>query len=150
MDLKGTGAIITGGGSGLGEATVRAFAAKGAKVAIFDLAKSNGVAIAKEVSGMFIEADVTNNDQLSAAIDKATQTLGAIHIVVNCAGIGTAGKTLGKGEVPLDLEPFRRTIEVNLIGTFNAIRLAGEAATKRNAEFPGMRIWMSPLFDLNS
>ena len=139
MDLKGTGAIITGGGSGLGEATIRAFAAKGAKVAILDLAKSNGVAIAKEVSGTFVEADVTNNDQLSAAIDKATQTLGAIHIVVNCAGIGTAGKTLGKGEVPLDLEPFRRTIEVNLIGTFNAIRLAAAKIAKNTPNADGER-----------
>ena len=83
MDLKGAGAIVTGGGSGLGEATIHAFEAKGAKVAIFDLAKSNGAAIAKELGGTFIEADVTNSDQLSAAVDKAAQVLGAIHIVVN-------------------------------------------------------------------
>jgi NAD(P)-dependent dehydrogenase (short-subunit alcohol dehydrogenase family) len=139
MDLQGAGAIVTGGGSGLGEATVRAFAAKGAKVAILDLAKSNGVGIAKEVNGTFIEADVTNSDQLSAAIDTATQALGAAHILVNCAGIATAGKTLGKGEAPLDLEPFRRTIEVNLIGTFNAIRLAAAKMAKNAPNDGGER-----------
>src|SRR5262245_7781515 len=124
MDMKGLGGIVTGGGSGLGEATARAFAARGVKVAIFDLAKCNGTVIAKELGWVFVYADVTNSDQLATGIDHAAQTLGAVHILVNCAGIATAGKTLGKEDKPLDLEPFRRTIEINLIGTFNAIRLA--------------------------
>ena len=139
MDLKGAGAIITGGGSGLGEATAHAFAAKGANVAIFDLAKSNGAAIAKELGGVFAEVDVTNNDQLTAAVDNAVKAFGAVHIVVNCAGIGTAGKTIGKGEVPLDLEPFRRTIEINLIGTFNAIRLTAAKMAKNAPNANGER-----------
>jgi NAD(P)-dependent dehydrogenase (short-subunit alcohol dehydrogenase family) len=139
MDMKGLGAIVTGGGSGLGEAAARAFAAKGVKVAIFDLAKSNGVAIAKELGGVFVEADVTNSEQLAAGIDRAVQALGAVHILVNCAGIATAGKTLGKEDKPLDLEPFRRTIEINLIGTFNAIRLAAAKMAKNTPNADGER-----------
>jgi NAD(P)-dependent dehydrogenase (short-subunit alcohol dehydrogenase family) len=126
MEIKGLGVLVTGGGSGLGEATARTFAAKGAHVAILDLAKSNGAAIAKELGGkaFFAETDVTKSSQVQAAIDQAVTTFGAIHVVVNCAGIGTAGKTLGKDNVPLDLDVFRRVIEINLIGTFNVIRLA--------------------------
>ncbi|NOT53958.1 MAG: 3-hydroxyacyl-CoA dehydrogenase [Deltaproteobacteria bacterium] len=139
MDMKGLGAIVTGGGSGLGEAAARAFAAKGVKVAVFDLAKSNGVAIAKELGGIFVEADVTNSEQLAAGIDQAVHTLGAVHILVNCAGIATAGKTLGKEDKPLDLEPFRRTIEINLIGTFNAIRLAAAKMAKNTPNADGER-----------
>ena len=139
MDMKGLGAIVTGGGSGLGEATARAFAAKGTKSAILDLAKSNGANIAKELGGVFYEADVTNSDQLAAAIDSSLQALGAVHILVNCAGIGTAGKTLGKEDKPLDLEPFRRTIEINLIGTFNAIRLAAAKMAKNTPNADGER-----------
>ncbi len=139
MDMKGLGAIVTGGGSGLGEAAARAFAAKGVKVAIFDLTKSNGAAIAKELGGVFVDADVTNSDQLAAGIDQAVQALGAVHILVNCAGIATAGKTLGKEDKPLDLEPFRRTIEINLIGTFNAIRLAAAKMAKNAPNADGER-----------
>ena len=139
MEMKGLGAIVTGGGSGLGEATARAFTAKGVKVAIFDLAKSNGAAIAKELGGVFVDADVTNSDQLATGIDRAAQALGAIHILVNCAGIATAGKTLGKEDKPLDLEPFRRTIEINLIGTFNAIRLAAAKMAKNTPNADGER-----------
>jgi len=139
MEMKGLGAIVTGGGSGLGEAAARAFAAKGVKVAIFDLTKSNGVAIAKELGGVFVEADVTNSEQLAAGIDRAVQALGAVHLLVNCAGIATAGKTLGKEDKPLDLEPFRRTIEINLIGTFNAIRLAAVKMAKNTPNADGER-----------
>lgn len=139
MDMKGLGAIVTGGGSGLGEAAARAFTAKGVKVAIFDLAKSNGAAIAKELGGVFVDADVTNSDQLAAGVDQAVQALGAVHILVNCAGIATAGKTLGKEDKPLDLEPFRRTIEINLIGTFNAIRLAAAKMAKNTPTADGER-----------
>lgn len=141
MEMKGIGAIVTGGGSGLGEATARAFAAKGAKVAILDLAKSNGANIAKELGGgaVFLEADVTSGDQIAAAVDRAVQALGAIHAVVNCAGIATAGKTLGKEDKPLDLEPFRRTIEINLIGTFNVIRLTAAKMAKNTPTADGER-----------
>lgn len=139
MDMQGLGAIVTGGGSGLGEATARAFASKGVKVAIFDLAKSNGPAIAKELDGIFVEVDVTNSDQLTAGIDQVAHAFGAVHILVNCAGIATAGKTVGKEDKPLDLEPFRRTIEINLIGTFNAIRLAAAKMAKNTPNADGER-----------
>ena len=132
MDIKNSVAVVTGGGSGLGEATAQMLSAKGAKVAILDLGKSRGAAFAEELgsNAIFVEADVTNDDQLAAAIAQAAETFGAIHVTVNCAGIATAGKTLGKGNQPLDLGPFRKTIEVNLIGTFNAIRLVAAHMAK--------------------
>ncbi len=132
MDIKNSVAVVTGGGSGLGEATAQMLSAKGAKVAILDLGKSRGAAFAEELGGnaIFVEADVTNDDQLTAAIAQAAETFGAIHVTVNCAGIATAGKTLGKGSQPLDLGPFRKTIEVNLIGTFNVIRLVAAHMAK--------------------
>jgi 3-hydroxyacyl-CoA dehydrogenase/3-hydroxy-2-methylbutyryl-CoA dehydrogenase len=126
MNISQIVALITGGGSGLGEATTRALAAKGAKVAILDLAKSKGATIAQELgsSAIFLDADVTNGDQIAAAVDRAISSFGAVHVVVNCAGIATAGRTVGKNNEPLDLGPFKKTIEINLIGTFNVIRLA--------------------------
>src|SRR5258706_12839893 len=132
MEIKGLGVVVTGGGSGLGEATARAFAAKGAQIAILDLARSRGAEIVKEIGGksFFAECDVTSGEQASVAIDKAAATFGSIHVLVNCAGIGTAGKVLGKDNVPLELESFRRVVEINLIGTFNVIRLAAAKMVK--------------------
>ncbi len=124
MDIQQSVAVVTGGGSGLGEATARTLVARGASVAVLDLSKSNGAAIAQELGdrATFLEADVTNDDQLAAALSQAVEHFGAVHVAVNCAGIATAGRTLGKGNEPLNLGPFRKTIEVNLIGTFNVIR----------------------------
>lgn len=141
MDIKGLGVIVTGGGSGLGEATSRAFVAKGAHVAILDLAQSNGVAIAKALGGksFFAECDVTSGEQVSAAVEQTVSAFGAVHVVVNCAGVGTPGKTLSKEYVPLDLEVFRRVIEINLIGTFNVIRLAAAKMVKNEPNNEGER-----------
>jgi NAD(P)-dependent dehydrogenase (short-subunit alcohol dehydrogenase family) len=141
MDVKGIVAVVTGGGSGLGEATARLLATKGAKVAIFDLGNSKGATVAQELGNtvVFAEADVTNDDQLAAAINQTMKTFGAIHVAVNCAGIATAGKTLGKEGEPLDLKPFRRTIEVNLIGTFNVIRLVAAQMVKNPPNADGER-----------
>ena len=124
MDIQQSVAVVTGGGSGLGEATARTLVARGASVAVLDLSKSNGAAIARELGdrATFLEADVTNDDQLAAALSQAVEHFGAVHVADNCAGIATAGRTLGKGNEPLNLGPFRKTIEVNLIGTFNVIR----------------------------
>ncbi|MEU4560770.1 3-hydroxyacyl-CoA dehydrogenase [Actinoplanes sp. NPDC023936] len=119
-------ALVTGGASGLGLATVRALAAEGAKVVIVDLPSSDGKDVAEHLGDAvrFSPADVTSEESVSAALDVAAG-LGQLRVVVNCAGIGTASRVVGKnGPFPLDL--FRRTVEVNLIGTFNVIRLATE------------------------
>jgi NAD(P)-dependent dehydrogenase (short-subunit alcohol dehydrogenase family) len=119
-------AVVTGGASGLGEATVRRLAREGASVAIIDLPASRGEVLAKELGPgvRFTPADVTSEDEVSGALDAAEQA-GPLRIVVNCAGIGTAGRIVGKkGLFPL--EEFRRTIDVNLTGTFNVLRLAAE------------------------
>ena len=136
---------MTGGGSGLSEGTSRALTARGAKVAILDLGRSHGAEVAGELGerATFIEADVTDEDQTAAAIDKTVATFGAIHGLVNCAGIATAGiatagRTLGGG-VLLALGPFKRTIEVNLIGTFNAIRLAAAHMARNEPTADGER-----------
>jgi NAD(P)-dependent dehydrogenase (short-subunit alcohol dehydrogenase family) len=141
MNINETVSLVTGGGSGLGEATTRALAARGGRVAILDLAKSRGAEIAQELGSnvLFLEGDVTNEEQVAAAVDCAVATFGAVQVVVNCAGIGTAGKTVGKNEQPLDLASFRKTIEVNLIGTFNVIRLAAARMAKNTPNANGER-----------
>ncbi|UFS97389.1 3-hydroxyacyl-CoA dehydrogenase [Nocardia huaxiensis] len=119
-------AVVTGGASGLGEATVRELHAAGAKVVILDLPSSNGKTLVEELGErvVFSPGDVTSEEDVTAALD-AAQALGTLRIAVNCAGIGNAVKTVGKqGAFPLDA--FKKIINVNLIGTFNVIRLAAE------------------------
>lgn len=122
MNPSGQVAVVTGGGSGLGEATARALAAKGAKVALFDVAIKNAEAVAADIGGIAVKCDVSSAENGETAFEEAAQKLGPARILVNCAGIGTAMKTTGKeGAHPLDL--YRKVIEINLIGTFNMIRL---------------------------
>jgi len=137
MDIQGIGAAVTGGGSGLGEATVRELRARGARVAILDLGRSKGAELAEELGGdvLFCEADVSDEEQVTAALDTATRTFGGLQVAVNCAGIGSAGRTVNKDGVPFDLGLFRKTVEVNLIGTFNVVRLAA-ARMMRNQPGP--------------
>jgi NAD(P)-dependent dehydrogenase (short-subunit alcohol dehydrogenase family) len=126
MDIEGSVAVVTGGASGLGLATAKRLAAAGAHVAIVDLPSASGAEAVSAIGGnaVFAPADVTSEDDVRAALDTAA-TLGAIRVVVNCAGIGTPGRVIGKnGVMPLD--QFARVITVNLIGTFNVIRLAAE------------------------
>ncbi|MFF5032930.1 3-hydroxyacyl-CoA dehydrogenase [Nocardia salmonicida] len=126
MDFVNLSAIVTGGASGLGLATVQELHAKGAKVVIIDLPSSNGAAIAKELGegAAFAAADVTDESAVGAALDVA-ESLAPLRIAVNCAGIGNAIKTVGKkGAFPL--ADFTKVINVNLVGTFNVIRLAAE------------------------
>ncbi len=126
MDFVNLSAIVTGGASGLGLATVQELHAKGAKVVIIDLPSSNGAAIAKELGegATFAAADVTDESAVGAALDVA-ESLAPLRIAVNCAGIGNAIKTVGKkGAFPL--ADFTKVINVNLVGTFNVIRLAAE------------------------
>lgn len=123
MQIDGTSVLVTGAGSGLGEATARMLAARGAKVAILDRDAAKGSAVAAEIGGVSAAGDVTSEADVNAALDGATSAHGVPRIVVNCAGIGTAGRVLGR-DGPLALEAFQRTINVNLIGTFNVLRLA--------------------------
>jgi NAD(P)-dependent dehydrogenase (short-subunit alcohol dehydrogenase family) len=126
MQIQGIGAAVTGGGSGLGEATARLLAAKGARVAILDLGRSKGAEVAKSLgdAAIFCEADVASEEQVTAALDEAVGRFGGLHVAVNCAGIGTAGRTVDKSGKPFDLKLFELTLRVNLVGTFNVIRLA--------------------------
>jgi NAD(P)-dependent dehydrogenase (short-subunit alcohol dehydrogenase family) len=123
MQVKGHAAIVTGGGSGLGAATCRALAAAGAKVAVFDVNEQAAAAVAAEIGGLAVACDVSNAASAEAAVAKAAGAHGAARIAVNCAGIAPAARIVGK-DGPLALDAFQRVIEVNLIGTFNILRLA--------------------------
>jgi NAD(P)-dependent dehydrogenase (short-subunit alcohol dehydrogenase family) len=126
MDIAGTTVLVTGGASGLGLATVRRLHSAGANVVILDLPSSQGGAIAKELGEqvVFAPGDVTSSDDVTAALNAASG-LGALRVAVNCAGIGNASRTMGKNG-PFPLEAFTKVVTVNLIGTFNVIRLAAE------------------------
>lgn len=141
MQLSTSTALITGGASGLGEATTRLFVSQGAKVAVLDLNEASGQALENEFPGQlkFIKTDVTSENEVQNALDVALQTFGSIQIVVNCAGIAPARKIVGKADGiygPHSFELFEKTIRINLIGTFNVMRLAAFAMeqNERNAE----------------
>ena len=125
MQLKNVSVLITGGGSGLGAATARAMAAKGANVAVLDQSKESAEKVAAEVKGIAVVADVTDEEQVKAAIAKAEQAHGIARVLVNCAGIGGSQRIVGKDGV-YPLAKFARIINVNLIGTFNVLRLFAE------------------------
>lgn len=131
MDIKNSVAVVTGGASGLGEAVVRSFAAQGAKVAAFDLAEEAGAKLAGELGDqvIFIKTNVVDEESVQNAINMVEEKFGGIHTVVNCAGIVIAQKVLGK-KGPRPLENFHKVIQVNLVGTFNVIRLAVEKMAK--------------------
>ncbi|WP_392756269.1 SDR family NAD(P)-dependent oxidoreductase [Streptomyces sp. LN590] len=127
MQINGSSALVTGGASGLGRATAERLVAGGARVVVFDLPTSDGESVAKEIGATFVAGDVTDPVVVTAAVAAAT-ALAPLRITVNCAGIGGAGRTVGK-DGPYDLDRFRKVVEVNLIGTFNVIRLAAQAMT---------------------
>ena len=130
MEIKGLAAIVTGGASGLGKATAQMLASAGVKVAVFDLNAEAGEAVASEIGGVFVATDVTDDVSVAAALDKAEEAHGTARLLVNCAGIAPAVKTVGKENAPHPLDTFRKTIEVNLIGTFNVIsKFAARAAS---------------------
>jgi NAD(P)-dependent dehydrogenase (short-subunit alcohol dehydrogenase family) len=128
MDVAGSAAIVTGGSSGLGAATARALAAAGAKVALLDLDKDKGEAAAREIDGVFVACDVADGEGAAGALSKAREKHGPARILVNCAGIGRAGRIVGR-EGPASLTDFETVIRVNLTGTFNMIRLAASDMT---------------------
>jgi NAD(P)-dependent dehydrogenase (short-subunit alcohol dehydrogenase family) len=131
MQIEGRAALVTGGASGLGAATARALAKKGARVAILDLNAEAGEAVARETGGIFARCDVADEASAAWALAESRSSHGVPSILVNCAGIGTAGRVVGR-EGPMPLEAFQRVIRVNLIGTFNMMRLA--AAEMSTAE----------------
>ncbi|WP_336952750.1 SDR family NAD(P)-dependent oxidoreductase [Sphingobium aromaticivastans] len=129
MDIGGVAAIVTGGASGLGGATAARLAKAGARVTLFDLNPELGMAKVEAIGGQFIQVDVANEAAVQEAVEAAEARHGIARILVNCAGIAPAVKTVGKDNAPHPLDTFRRTIEVNLIGTFNLIaRFAARAA----------------------
>ncbi|WP_447724316.1 SDR family NAD(P)-dependent oxidoreductase [Sphingomonas koreensis] len=121
MKVEGLGAIVTGGASGLGAASARMLARNGAKVAIFDLNEEAGNALAAEISGAFFKVNVADEANVIAAMDAAQAAHGVARVLVNCAGIATATRIVDKEGNAHSLDAYRRTIEVNLIGTFNMI-----------------------------
>ena len=129
MNVKGQAAIVTGGASGLGGATASALAAAGAKVAIFDLQDEIGEQKAKEIGGIFVKTNVADGASAEASVKTVVEKLGAPRVVVNCAGIGRSARTISKSG-PHDLAMFTQVIQVNLIGTFNVIRLAAFAMSQ--------------------
>ena len=129
MKLTGVAAIVTGGGSGLGRATAEALAAKGAQVAIFDLNPAAAEEAAKAIGGLAVAGDVADEASAGAAIAKATAAHGAARVLVNCAGIGVAKRIAGR-DGPHPLADFDKVVRVNLIGTFNMIRLAAAEMAK--------------------
>ena len=126
MDIKGHAAIVTGGASGLGAATARALAAAGARVAVFDLNEKGAADVAAEIEGVAVACDVASAQGAKAAIDTAATVHGPARILINCAGVGPAKRILGR-DGPMPLEDYEKVIRVNLIGTFNMMRLVAFA-----------------------
>ncbi len=141
MDITGSTAIVTGGASGIGAAAVRLLAAQGATVVIADLQADKGEALAEEVKGVFAQVDVTNTDQIKAAVDAAV-AIAPLRAVVNSAGIGWAQRTIGRdGEYDSahDLEAYKKVIAINLIGTFDMVRIAATAMSRNEPDEDGCR-----------
>jgi NAD(P)-dependent dehydrogenase (short-subunit alcohol dehydrogenase family) len=129
MDIQGAGAIVTGGASGLGEATARLLAKRGAKVTLLDFNIERAKQVAAELGGHAFQCDVTSDEGTSAAIREAVERSGNLRICVSCAGIDMAGRIVGR-DGPMPLATFRRVVEVNLVGTFNVMRLAAAEMMK--------------------
>lgn len=136
MDLSHSRAIITGGASGLGAATAQHFRDRGARVMVLDL-DPDGAETAAAMGAGFARTDVTDEDSVAAAIAEAVREMGRIDVCVNCAGIATGEKTVGR-DGPHSLSGFRRTIEINLIGSFNVLRLAAAEMARNSREENGV------------
>ena len=138
MEIKNSVFLVTGGASGLGAATAKTLAANGAKVVLADLNTELGEALAQEINGAFVKCDVTSEADGQHAVNTTVKSFGAIHGLVNCAGIGAAEKTTGKNG-PHNLAGFTKVIQINLIGTFNMIRLAATAMLNNQPNAAGER-----------
>ena len=141
MELTNSSAIVTGGASGIGAATARMLAKKGAKVVIADLQADKGEALAKEIGGAFCKVDVTNTQDIINAVEMAT-SMGPIRALVNSAGIGWAQRTVGKDglvDSAANLDAFKKVIAINLVGTFDCIRVVGTAMSRNEPLAHGER-----------
>ena len=127
MKLNGTAAIISGGASGLGAAVARRLAAAGATAVVADLNEEHGKAVAAETGGLFVKTDVADENSVTAAVEAAVATGAPLRTVVSCAGIGWAARTVGRDGTPHDLASYRKVIDINLIGTFNLMRIGAAA-----------------------
>jgi NAD(P)-dependent dehydrogenase (short-subunit alcohol dehydrogenase family) len=140
MELNAVGAIVSGGASGLGEATARELAAAGAKVTVADLNEAQGKAVADAIGGIFARTDVADEQSVQAAVDAAASAGLPLRVIVNCAGIGWAARTVGRDGTPHDLAAYRKVIDINLIGTFNLMRIGAAAVAKTEpADADGQR-----------
>lgn len=141
MDINGSSAIVTGGASGLGEATVRLLAQRGARCVVLDMNDAKGEELAKDVGGIFVHADVTNTDEVIAGVE-AAKDMGPLRALVNCAGVGWATRTIGKDgsyDSAHNLDAFTKVLAINLVGTFNCIRLAATAMSQTEPLADGER-----------
>src|ERR1700726_4115980 len=140
MELNGTSAVVSGGASGLGEATARVLAAAGATLVTADLNENRGKQVADEIGGVFARTDVADEASVQAAVDTATSTGSPLRVAVSCAGIGWAARTVARDGPPHALASYQKVIAVNLIGTFNLMRLAAAAMAKTEpADADGQR-----------
>jgi NAD(P)-dependent dehydrogenase (short-subunit alcohol dehydrogenase family) len=136
MNIAGKTALVTGGASGLGYATAKALVTAGGRVVLVDLPDSDGEVVAKELGeqARFVAADVTNEGEVQAAIDDAQSNFDALHVAVNCAGIATPGRVLTRDGEPGDLARFQQVVAINLIGSFNVLRLAAASMARNDPE----------------
>jgi NAD(P)-dependent dehydrogenase (short-subunit alcohol dehydrogenase family) len=141
VDINGASAIVTGGASGIGAASARLLAARGARVVVADLQAERGGELAERIGGTFVTVDVTDTGQIQAAVEKAVE-LGPLRVLVNSAGIGGAQRTIGKDgrfESAYNLDAYKKVIAINLVGTFDCIRLAATAMSRNEPMDSGER-----------
>ncbi len=131
MELEGASALVTGGASGIGEASARRLSVLGARPVIADLNEEKGKAVAEKLKGTFVKTDVSDSDQVQAAVDAALE-LGPLRALVNAAGLGNANRTVNREGKPFPLDQFEFVIRINLIGTFNCLRLAAAAMSQQD------------------
>lgn len=139
MKISGLAALVTGAGSGLGAETARELARRGAKVAVLDINEAAAKAVAAEIGGLALRCDITDSASVNAALDAAREAHGPARMLMNVAGIGGARRLVGKDGTPMPLEDFQRIVNVNLVGTFNVIRLVAAQMLKLEALDDGER-----------